>query len=81
MHCREHLLERVLALDGLFYAKESAAHCATNSAPFGAACCLKSGGFCPAPAGNNSRSSATRFDESQKQMGYGKLGGSAGTQC
>ena len=37
MHCREHLLERVLALDGLFFAKERAAN---NATPFGTACCF-----------------------------------------
>jgi hypothetical protein len=37
VHCREHLLERVLVLDGLFYAKESAIHRAASSDSFGAA--------------------------------------------
>ena len=66
MHCREHLLERMLALDGLFFAKKSPANSADSFTPVGAACCLSSGSDCPAPAGKSSRSSAPRFDEDQK---------------
>ena len=77
VHCREHLLKRVLAFDGLFFAKESSA----SSAPIGAADCFYACGFCPPPADDGAGISAARFDEGQKQMGFGKLGGSTRTQC